>query len=113
MGLYIGPSEKTVDPTLTLRFFIQNNEDISLQNMAKLYLDSNIEPRLSTQFGQIRDRINSYLEAPSNLSISEAAPLTHRDIFELFVYGDLAHANPTKVANYRSIRQTAFFPLAR
>ena len=38
--------------------------------------------------------------------------MTHQDIFDLFMHGDLVHANDaTHVANYQSISQTAFFPL--
>ena len=38
--------------------------------------------------------------------------MTHREILNLFINGDLAHVNNgTTEANYRSICQTAFFPL--
>ena len=112
-GIHIGPSEKTVEATiLTLRFFILDNESTSLKNMVQLYLDLNIEPRLSTEFCQIRDQVNSYLDTPSHLSISEVGPMTHREIFDLFIHGDLAHSNNAMTeANYQSISQTAFFPL--
>ena len=112
-GIHIGPSEKTVEATiLTLRFFILDNESTSLKNMVQLYLDTNIEPRLSTEFCQIRDQVNSYLDTPSHLSISEVGPMTHREIFDLFIHGDLAHSNNAMTeANYQSISQTAFFPL--
>ena len=112
-SIHIGPSDKTVEATiLTLRFFMQKNESTSLVSMAKLYLDLNIEPRLPTRFCEVRDQVNSYLDAPSNIWISEEAPMTHRQILNLFVNGDLAHANnPKTEANYRTIRETAFFPL--
>ena len=112
-GIHIGPSEKTIEATiLTLRFFLQDNENTSLRNMAELYLHLNIEPRLPTRFCEVRDQVNSYLDAPSNLWISEEAPMTHRQILNLFVNGDLAHANDAMTeSNYRAICQTAFFPL--
>ena len=112
-GFHIGPSEKTVEATaLTLRFFILNRESTSLLNMAKLYSNLNIDRQLSTQFCEIRNQVNSYLDTPSNLAISEEGPMTHQEILNLFINGDLAHANNgTTEANYRSICQTAFFPL--
>ena len=112
-GIHIGPSEKTVEATaLTLRFFTVNSERTSLLNMTKLYSSLNIDPQFSTQFCEIRDQVNSYLDTPSNLAISEDGPMTRREILNLFINGDLAHANNTATeANYRSIRQTAFFPL--
>ena len=110
-GIHIGPSEKTVEATvLTHRFSLLKKERTSLSNMEKLYFNLNVEPKLSTEFCEIRDQVNSYLDTPSNLSISDAGPMTHRQILDLFMYGDLAHANDvTTVANYRSICQTAFF----
>ena len=112
-GFHIGPSEKTVEATvLTLRFFLQNNESTSLSNVDRLYSNLNIEPQLSTQFCEIHEQINSYLDASSNLSISEVGPMTHRQILDLFINGDLSHTNnATTEANYRSIFETAFFPL--
>ena len=80
--------------------------------MQTLYSDLNVETRLISKFTEIRDQLNCYLDSGSNLSISEDGPMTHRDILELFIFGDLAHANDsTQEANYRSISQTAFFPL--
>ena len=38
--------------------------------------------------------------------------MTHRQILDTFINGDLAHANnATTEAIYRSIRETPFFPL--
>ena len=92
--------------------FIQNNESTALSNIAKLYADANIEAEISAQLFEIRDALNSYLDAPSNLSISEEGPMSHRDILDLFIYGDLAHANNSTIeANFRDISSTAFFPL--
>ena len=112
-GIHIGPSDKTVEATiLTLRFFIHNNESTSLLNLDRLYSNNNIAPQLSTQFCDVRDLLNSYLDTPSNLSISEAGPMTHRQILDLFINGDLAHANnATTEENYRAISQTTLFPL--
>lgn len=112
-GIHVGPSEKTVESTiLTLRFFIQNNESTALSNIARLYANANIDTEISAQLFEIRDSLNSYLDAPSNLSISEEGPMTHRDILNLFIYGDLAHANNANIeANFRAISGTAFYPL--
>lgn len=112
-GIHIGPEEKTIQAlALTLRFFRMNNEDTSLSNMATLYASLNVEPGLSKQFTDIRDQVNLLLNSPSNLSISEEGPMTHGEILDLFMHGDLVHTNDTaKVANYRAISKTPFFPL--
>ena len=112
-GFHIGPEEKTIQAfALTLRFFLMNIEDTSLCNMARLYESLQVECSLSTQFGEVRDLVNSHLDSQSNLSISEEGPMTHREILDLFMYGDLAHANDQQlVDDYRAISQTSFFPL--
>ena len=112
-GIHVGPSDKTVEATvLTLRFFIQNNECTSLSKMAKLYSASDIDLSISAKVFEVRELVNSYLDTPSNLSISESGPMTHREVLDLFVNGDLAHANnATTEDNYRSISQTTLFPL--
>ena len=111
-GPLIRPLARVEATILTLRFFIQNNENTALSNIARLYADSDIEAEISAQLFEVRDSLNSYLDAPSNLSISEEGPMTHRDILDLFIYGDLAHANNSTIeANFRAISNTAFFPL--
>ena len=112
-GFFAGPSDKTVEATvLTLRLFMLSNESTSLSKMQTLYSDSNVEPRLVSKFTEIRNQLNCYLDSESNLSISEDGPMTHREIFDLFVNGDLAHANnATTEANYRAIRETPMFPV--
>ena len=111
-SIHVGAASKTVEATvLTLRFFLVSNEDTSLRKMAELYPKLNIEPRLSRRFCKIRDQVNSYLDSPSNLAISDDGPMTHDEIFKVFINGDLAHANDAKAeAIYRSISQTPMFP---
>ena len=88
------------------------NESTSLSKMQTLYSDLNVEPRLVSKFTEIREQLNCYLDSESNLSISEDGPMTRREIFDLFVNGDLAHANnATTEANYRAIRETPMFPV--
>ena len=112
-GFFAGPSDKTVEATvLTLRLFLLSNESTSLSNMQTLYSDLNVETQVISRFTEIRDQLNCYLDSESNLSISEDGPMTRREIFDLFVNGDLAHANNAKTeANYRAIRETPMFPV--
>ncbi len=89
-----------------------SNESTSLSNMQTLYSDLNVETQLISRFTEIRDQLNCYLDSESNLSISEDGPMTRREIFDLFVNGDLAHTNnATTEANYRAIRETPMFPV--
>jgi len=108
----VGPDDASRDATmLTLRFFLQNNEATSLANMAARYPELGVSSRLVSEFLRIRDELNAYLDGPSNLSISDDGPMTHRDILYVFLWGDLAHANGDHEATYRDLSQTPFFPL--
>lgn len=111
-SIHVGPNEITTDATvLTLRFFLQNNESISLHNMAGLYQTLCVDATLINEFLCIRQEINNYLDASSDLSIRDENQMTHREILELFLYGSQAHLNQDKADVYESVSQTAFFPL--
>ncbi len=111
-SVHVGPNEITTDATvLTLRFFLQNNESISLHNMAGLYQLLCVSTSLVNEFLGIRQEINNYLDASSGLSIYDENEMTHREILELFLYGSQAHLNRDKADVYESVSQTAFFPL--
>lgn len=93
-----GPPSALVDAfVLSLRFFIQNNERTSLVNMADLYARTPLDAQLKARFISARKAFNSFLDAPNNLNlIVDGSPLSHREIMDVFVYGDLAHANSEK-----------------
>ncbi len=111
-GIHVGPSEKTIDATvIVLRFFIQDRESTSLSNMADLYSSLNIESELCTQFSEIRDRLNGFLDSPLPIVLPELGPLTFKDLRDAFIYGHLSHANPEKEANYDFISKIELFPI--
>jgi len=98
-----GPSVEAVKAfVLTFRFFIQDNETISLRNIASLYDSSNIDPQQRANFQSARNEINKMLDAPNffNLNYDGVKP-TNRQVMEVFVYGGLAHANPEKYNTYK------------
>lgn len=106
-----GPSDEAIKAfVLTFRFFIQNNEEISLQNIASLYQKSNIDPVQIDYLNNVIDAINRMLDSANfiNISINGETP-TNRKIMEVFVYGALAHANPKK---YRIYKEWTSFPPA-
>jgi hypothetical protein len=98
-----GPSDEAIKAfILTFRFFIQDNEKISLRNIAELYAASNIDPVQNKYFNSIRDTINNMLDLPNliNINIDGDTP-TNRKIMDVYVYGGLAHANPDKYRLYK------------
>lgn len=110
--VHVGPEEESIDAAvLSLRFFLQNNEPTSLCNMAVLYPVLGVSAALVTDFRQLRQELNQYLDSPSNLAISDDRQMTYREILELFLWGSLSHANSHHEATFRAVSQTPFFPL--
>jgi hypothetical protein len=111
-GVHVGPPDESVEAVvLSLRFFLQNNEPTSLFNMNSLYQTLGVSPVLVAEFQDVRNTLNALLDRPTPLSIEENSHLTHRDIFEMFLWGDLSHANKEHEDRYQAISKTPFFPL--
>lgn len=97
-----GPSEDEIDAfVLTLRFFVQDNEAISIRNVGELYASLPVSEDLKRNFASSRASINAALDGNANL-ILLGEHLTHRRVFDVFLYGGLAHANPTRRAEFDS-----------
>ena len=91
-----GPEGESIDAfVLTYRFFIQNNERISFQNMSEIYDRKEITQDKKEAFKNIRETINNFSDSNSILTINDKI-YTHRDIQDIFIYGGLSHANETK-----------------
>ena len=99
-----GPLEEAIDAfVLTIRFFIQDNEPISLRRLAKIYDIAPIEKKLKEEFILLKNQINTYLD--SNLAVAitinnNEEILTHRKILNTVIYGGLSHANTKKKRKY-------------
>lgn len=107
-----GPEDEAIEAfVLTTRFFIQDNEAISLRNMANLYNELFTGDDLLTRFNDTRSTLNKYLDDYTFLTVNKEH-LTRRRILEVFIYGGLSHATPAKKLVYDSWVQNAIaFPL--
>ena len=94
VNVYVrGPHPEAVDAfVLTLRFFVQDNEATSFRNMEKLYKTLPVSTELITQLQEARAKINAFLDSNSMFEIA-GKKLLNREIFEVFLWGGLAHAN--------------------
>ena len=91
-----GPESESIDAfVLTYRFFIQNNEKISFNNMSRIYDETGIAQDKKNAFKRIRETINNFLDSNSWGSI-DGKTYTYREIQVIFIYGGLSHANETK-----------------
>jgi len=97
-----GPLEEAIDAfVLTIRFFIQDNEPISLRRLAEIYDIAPIEKKLKEEFILLRNQINTYLDSNSAIAITiNEEMLNHRKILDIVIYGGLSHANTEKKRKY-------------
>ena len=87
------PDQEAIEAfILTFRFFIQNNEKSSFENMDKTYDSLPISQQKKELFKNARKKLNEFLDSNSSLGINEQF-LTHRRILWVFIYGEFAHAD--------------------
>jgi len=109
-----GPDDEAIDAfVLTIRFFVQDNESTSFGNMADLYSKLPVSADLVQKFNVARARTNGDLDKTTLVNLN-GVDLTYRTVYEVFLWGELAHANLKKKADYDSwARNTILFPLLK
>jgi len=91
-----GPSEEATDAfVLTYRFFVQDNEPTSFHRMAELYATLPFDTPWKQGAQNTRHSVNAFLDARSPVVVANH-PITRRELHDVFLYGDLAHANKAK-----------------
>jgi hypothetical protein len=80
---------------LNLRFFIQNNEPTSLQNMDAVYQSECSDPELLKQFQEVRDAMNGALDHDLWFRFNDQR-ITYGMLFRGMIYSRLAHASKEK-----------------
>lgn len=93
-----GPERDSVKAVLlTIRFFCQDNEKTSLQNMDALIQTLPVVQDLKDRFTKARAEFNTHLQKPPVVGFpAESGADTNGSIFDTFLYGEFAHANPEK-----------------
>ena len=111
---------KTIEPNdeslksflLTLRLFLQNNDQISFQNINKIYekLPTDFQKEKES-FSLSREKINQTLDSNINFKYNNKI-LTYNEVLDIFIYGDLAHINIDKrniYKDWKSKKETGLF----
>jgi hypothetical protein len=103
------PKIKTIEPNteslqsfvLILRLFLQNNDQISFQNISKVYekLPNNFQKEKKS-FSQARKKLNNILNTNINVKFNNKWP-TYGEVLNTFIYGDLAHLNKKNRNTYK------------
>jgi hypothetical protein len=88
------PTQKDIDGfILTLRQFFQNNDPISIRNLAKLYDSTQILDQSKLKIHQLRADFNSWLDSNPNINFTlNNSNITRRDLIWTFLYGLFAHS---------------------
>jgi len=106
-----GPGGESVEAfVLTFRYFVQDQE-VSFRRMARMYAKLSaagvISRPLADRFNKLRDNVNLFLDQEISIQYNEEK-LTRRRVFEVFMWGGLAHANEAKKALHDEWRQGPF-----
>lgn len=104
-----GVTEDDVDAfILNVRLLVQDGDGISVRELAtSIYSDSNVPRELQDQFAKDRQRWRNHIDENSVIGhLTEKRNFTTGELFDLLLYGGIAHVNPNKVEMfYRLTRQ--------
>lgn len=92
---------------LNLRFFIQDNEPISIRNLSEFYCNYCQDNEAIEKFSELRNILNSELDKSWPFRFN-SQNMTFRDIFEGFMYSKFSHSN---VENHKVFNNLIEHPL--
>jgi hypothetical protein len=105
------PDEEAINAlVLTARLFIQKNDKVSIRRMADLENDPDISDEWKERYSDARDLLNTVLDSPGMVKIGEKH-YTAREIFDVFLYGALAHTEKAQSDLYNLWLKTPVFKL--
>lgn len=111
---FAGPNDESIEASvLTIRQFMQNNDQISIQNVADAYAAAGAPQEIVDEFQKVRGWLNDYLDRESNISISEENRLTNREILQMFIYGGLGHSSEPHYSRYHGLMSSPFANLVK
>jgi len=79
---------------LNFRFFYQNNEACSIYNTYNNLVKLPASNDSVEKFQKARNELNNFLDSVAVVLNNE--PITYRNIIDVFMYGNIAHANNKK-----------------
>jgi hypothetical protein len=87
----------------TLRFFLQPRDRIQLEQIEQLYRDVPLPDEDRRWVTENLGVLNAFVDRATEFTVDGQA-ITNRMVLETFVYGDHAHANDEKRAEYQKWR---------
>lgn len=105
-SIIIGAEGESIDAVLlTLRMFMQNNDRISIQKIAKIYAEEEELSGYKSQFDTLRDAINGYLNQFNGV-VFFGSKYTNKEILDLVLYGLKGHSNRAKEIEIRGLSES-------
>jgi hypothetical protein len=95
-----GVTEDAVDAfVLNVRLLVQDQDGFSIRRLADdVYAESSVPANLRGRFAGQRERWREHIEQPSMFKhFTEDRNFTNGELFDILMYGGLAHANRDKV----------------
>jgi hypothetical protein len=101
----VAPDAEATDAlAVTLRFFIQDNERISLRKLQSVLADTGVSQEWKDRYSNARNELNRLLDSPHplvELLTDDGRKFTRREILDTFMYGEIAHAKEQKRIQYQ------------
>lgn len=102
-AVLVGPDEESVDAAfLTLRMFMQNNDRISIANIAKIYTSMPALASFRPEFDSLREKISAFLDSRNGIDFF-GEHYTNKETIELILYGSKGHSNRDKESKLKKL----------
>lgn len=99
------PSNEQRDALLfTLRMFVQDRDGISIRSLSRFYDDPGLSESWKNNHAEVRKYLINRLNETS-ISSPEIGKLSHKDVFEIYLYGYLGHLNEDKYDIFNKLTQ--------
>jgi hypothetical protein len=95
---------------LNLRFLLQDGDGFSIRCLSKIYSESDVLTEYRSQFDTQRTKLNEHWAHPSLIGkLDRSGNYTNKELFDIIVYGGLAHCDLKFLNQFRLLTQQGFF----
>jgi hypothetical protein len=95
---------------LNLRLLLQDRDGFSIRCLSEIYSQSDVSMEYRYQFDAQRAKLNEHWAHPSVIGKPDhSGNYTNKELFEIIVYGGLAHCDPKFLHEFRLLTSLGFF----
>ena len=107
-----GPTETEIKAfAVTFRFFVRDYDRISFRSLAKLCCDKSLSERWRREVKKVQREVNEFLDKwHLPISVGDLPNPSARDIMEVFIFGDIIHADPKLRPSFKKWKGSGLFP---